>query len=224
MNEKTGWETSVLSGIKVPEHHTLVRCVIEGDASMLHDRYPAEQMIADLRQKTGSRSKPKDLTFEDEANPKVYRGLDGKTGIPTSNIFAAMREGGKEVALKGRAKMTRADGKSKLPAMVKLFPREFVPFVEDEEGNQPHWTPDIRQGKNEHTGGATCIVRPKFNAGWRLCFFVLINKGAEFADQKLVHEIVRAAGMYAGLGSFRPNCGGSFGTFTILEWEVVEEK
>jgi len=36
-----------------------------------------------------------------------------------------------------------------------------------------------------------------------------------------IEEIIKAAGDYIGIGSFRPQCNGSFGRFTLLEIKEI---
>jgi hypothetical protein len=48
--------------------------------------------------------------------------------------------------------------------------------------------------------------------------------GLEGLTMEHIKELFRKSGRNTGLGSFRPACGGQFGTYDVVEFEVVEQK
>jgi hypothetical protein len=47
---------------------------------------------------------------------------------------------------------------------------------------------------------------------------------AAIIGEKLMRDIVDAAGQRIGLGAFRPSCKGPYGKFKVVEWKAEETK
>ena len=88
-----------------------------------------------------------------------------------------------------------------------------------------HLTPNIYDYIHEvpgkrppKTGGACIIKRPAFRTGWIAEFTLNVLDDGINADQ--IRASLEAAGIYVGLGSWRPE----YGRFIVTEWEVIRQE
>lgn len=188
-----------------------VRVVLGGIGNgLLMNRMPPET-LEQIRTKT-SPPKRRDISHEEEATPKLYVDDDGNLGIPSLNLYASLVEAGREVAYKGRSKVSTATS-TKLYAFFEIE-EEFLLMLDD-----PEWKVDRRRGVNPNGGEATCLIRPFFPE-WRIEVTVRINQ--ILINEKSVQDLFRIAGTQVGLGDFRPQKRGPFGRFEVAVWEVLE--
>ncbi len=160
------------------------------------------------------KARPQDLKWEDAAMAKVIRDEEGRVGIPSDYILAALNYAGKFVKFDKRKFMANKDS-SLVPALLN-FLDEFYPFKNQEEPIIP-----VRnRGRLPKDGTAVCIVRPKIR-NWEMELVV------EFDDDEIegdkVKDLFVQAGKKAGLGGWRPACKGKYGKFTVTKFEVVEQ-
>lgn len=79
------------------------------------------------------------------------------------------------------------------------------------------WSIDTRAVRIPSTGGRILRHRPIFH-DWKLEF--TLDLDTELLSEKLLRQIVDAAGKRIGLGDFRPDCLGPYGRFVVNSWEV----
>jgi len=204
----------------VTEETIMLVCV--GRTPLLMDPMDEESIVNDLI--LGER-KPKDKTtpIRDRAAKKIYRDPAGKIALPSVMLFASLRGAGRKIKVGPRATITKYDGETSLPAILTIREMYLVlkhPEVKDFE---EAWVPDVRRGQLQ--SGQTCgIIRPRFDK-WGFEVTVDIDySGLEGLTRAHILDLFRKSGRNTGLGSFRPACGGQFGTYDIANFVVIEQK
>lgn len=149
-------------------------------------------------------------TPREQAEKRVYTGLDGKPMIPQPNLFRCLIDAGAYFKA-GRSKVTTQKS-SLLPACVDIEGAE-IPLV-----SKAPWDVDTRAVRIPATGGRILCHRPCFH-DWALSFEAEID--TTMITAALFREIVDAAGKRIGLGDFRPACKGPFGKFVVTSWAAA---
>ena len=62
--------------------------------------------------------------------------------------------------------------------------------------------------------------RPRFDE-WSIEFSARINDDVLPPD--FVHQLMSEGGQQVGIGDFRPQCRGPFGTFNVVKWEELKK-
>jgi hypothetical protein len=188
-----------------------IRIKITGTTPLICNKFTDEnQMSASNSTRTstiGDKGSPRE-----QAEKKLYIGLDGAPMIPQPNIFRAIIDGGKFFKA-GKSKVTTVKS-SLIPACAEIEGVE-IP-IKSNEG----WEIDTRAVRIPSTGGRILSHRPKFN-DWELEFTAHLDE--EVMSSALLREIIDAAGKRIGLGDFRPDCKGPFGKFVVTHWQETEK-
>lgn len=142
------------------------------------------------------------------AEKKLYIGQDGKPMIPQPNLLRCIVEGG-QFFKAGKKQITTAKS-SMLYSCVSIHGSEIS--IKSKSG----WKVDTRPVRIPSTGGRILAHRPCFD-DWKLKFTAEID--TEIITTKLFRQIVDAAGKRMGLGDFRPQTKGPYGTFVVTEWK-----
>ena len=159
------------------------------------------------RKRTGETEDP-----EEEARKKLYR--DPKTkkiAIPARLIKAAIREAAKDYKVPGKGRTTFKDY---VRAGIIIEPQ----FIEiDCNGKDPEeaWQVDIQPGVLPSNKAMVLIARPRFDE-WKLRFRIKVIDPT-IKDEDLMKFLV-TAGMYKGIGSYRPD----YGLFKVTKFEKVK--
>lgn len=143
----------------------------------------------------------------EQAEKKLYIGLDGQPMIPQPNLFRCIIDAGTYFKA-GKSKVTTQKS-SLIPACVEVYGTE-LPIIHKEP-----WQVDTRPVRIPSTGGRILANRPMFN-DWQLSFTMSFDP--DMIGAKLLREILDAAGRRIGLGDFRPACKGPFGKFVVVNW------
>lgn len=170
---------------------------------------------------TGQKPQKKagDRNQNDICEDKIYRNAEGVMCIPQTWLWAALSHAGRQIGYgDGKAKVATADS-TKLPEFLTFSGMDFPFEGADDDGNIP-WEANLMRGVNTSTEGATGIVRPLVKAGWKVIIMVEFN--ATKMPVKTLVDLFGKAGEIAGLGDFRPQKRGPFGTFTVEEVETAE--
>lgn len=185
---------------------------IEGTTPLLCNKFTdAAQLSASSGTRTsitGDKGSPLE-----QAEERLYIGLDDEPMIPQPNLFRCIIDAGKYFKA-GKSKVTTQKS-SIIPACVEILGVE-IPII-----HKDPWMVDTRAVRIPSTGGRILCHRPCFN-DWALEFVVELD--TTMVGEKLFREIVDAAGKRIGLGDFRPDCKGPFGKFVVTKWEVKELK
>jgi hypothetical protein len=156
-----------------------------------------------------------ELTMQQIAENTVIRNEEGLIGIPNSYLFGSLVNGGRLVKFDSKKSFTNAES-SLVPSFIFLL-AQFFPFKDQ---NEPMIVSKMRIPTK--SGGAQVAIRAMFKR-WEFDSDILFNDD-EIHESK-VRAIVKYAGMACGLGAFRPNRKGPYGTFEIARWEVeVDEE
>ena len=188
-----------------------IKVTIKGISALICNRFTdaaAEAATSGTRSAiNGDKGSPKE-----QAEPKLYTGVDGKTLIiPSPNVFSCIIEAGK-FHKNGKSKLTTQKS-SLIPSALSLTEAELP--IRTRDG----WRVDTRAVRIPSTGGRILCHRPMFD-DWELDFTIDLDH--EFMAPTLVRQIVDDAGKRIGLGDFRPACKGPFGRFVVTSWK--EEK
>ncbi|MBF0182673.1 MAG: hypothetical protein HQM03_21885 [Magnetococcales bacterium] len=183
---------------------------IEGTTPLLCNKFTdAAQMASSSGTRAsivGDKGTPHEI-----ATSKLYIGNSGTMMIPAPNLFRAIIDAGK--FFKAGKSLITTQKSSLIPACISIEEIE-LPL----EHKEP-WTVDTRAVRIPSTGGRILAHRPSFN-DWKLQFTLILDDG--MITQKLLREILDAAGARIGLGDFRPACKGPFGRFVVTQWAVEE--
>lgn len=189
-----------------------IHVTIEGVTPLLLHRFTdaaAQAATASTRTvAVGEHGSPKE-----QAAQSLYVDDDERPIIPQPNLFRCIMDAGKFFKA-GKSKVTTQKS-SMIPACLEIEEMYF-PI----EHSQP-WEVDARPVRIPSTGGRILRYRPMFH-DWRLNF--TLNLDTDLLSEKLLREIVDAAGKRIGLGDFRPDCKGPFGKFVVVNWECEKEK
>lgn len=173
---------------------------------------------------TGVRpNKPKDRPLIEVCQEKLYRefGDTGRVGIPAECLFACLVAAGRNV--KNGKKQVSTATSTTIPGLmsIKSFFMPFTNVVEGEDGKA--WRVDKRRGQLDNGGKkvAVGIVRPRFDA-WE--FDVEVEFDDKIVNESVIRALFEDAGKNQGLGSFRPNKKGPFGTFKVTKFEVLKSE
>jgi len=172
---------------------------IQGSTPLLVNRFVCEQLDQTKRKiVTG-----KQTSVED----KLYM-VDGKPYIPCEYLERAMIDAGKDFKGKGRSTLSKIMG-----AMVSILPDALII-------SPSKWVIDVRSAVNPTTKGRMMVQRPKFVA-WRLKFELVIE--TDDIPTERIKEILDFAGMYVGIGDYRPVKKGKFGKFMVTSFKEKKE-
>ena len=158
--------------------------------------------------------KVKEMTYPQRADLVRYRGPNDGFGVPAECLFAALVHAGRFVKFEAKRNVSNAE-MSMVPGFLTIE-QEFLAFKNQKPDS---WTVDKRRAVNPATGGAMCVIRPRFPK-WELDVIVEINhQGGIKLEQ--VRQLFETAGRESGLGDHRKK--GSFGRFSIAKWQVTEK-
>ena len=147
-------------------------------------------------------------TPQEQAEQKLYIGLDGKPMIPQPNMLRCIIDAGTYFKA-GKSKVT-TQKTSLIPACVEIEGAE-IPLK-----HKDPWAVDTRAVRIPSTGGRILCHRPCFH-DWRLSF--MLNLDTTILSGRMLRDIIDTAGKRIGLGDYRPACKGPFGRFVVVEWQ-----
>lgn len=165
-------------------------------------------------------SLPKDWTFDQVAESKLYRDSEGRIAVPVDWIYPCLITAGREVSLAKKTEKVSTAKTTKLFRFLNIEEEEqgSLPLSNGTPGVPPEWKTDARRGRLKD-GTAVCVIRPLIPE-WSCEFTLRVRTDRITLDK--VRQVVETAGEI-GLGDFRPDCKGPFGIFEIDEWEVLEK-
>lgn len=150
-------------------------------------------------------------TPREEAEKVTYRDRQGRFYFPGAAIGRLLREAGGGHKLKG----TRKSAKYVVPAAVLVLEDAIIlcngdgkPALDFEVDSRPVVIPA--------TKGRVMRHRPRFDQ-WSASFTLRINDTVLPVD--FVQRLLTEGGEQIGIGDFRPEKGGPFGCFNVIEWK-----
>jgi hypothetical protein len=181
---------------------------IRGTSPLLQHRYP----MPDEEKKFGEECEAAGLDPKKTSNIEAswYHNNGGGAYIPAEHIKGALVGAGKGEKVAGRGNTT---WNNILKVGVAVIPAE-VGFLPTKK------TYDYIDKRYCKVGTARVMrERPAFNTGWESEF--TLEADAE-VDEKNLGKLMRRAGR-RGIGDYRPEKGGGFGTFEVVGFERVED-
>lgn len=178
---------------------------IKGLVPLLQHRFSEEKLTKAKTTRTGDRTLTEEAKKEN-ASQYLYTDKKGKLVQPSNHVEAAMIKVASEFRLAGAGKKTYKDI---VKAGVFVFPENII------HKNQK-WEVDSRSVVI-NGGGRVMSYRPRLEE-WELSFEVEVTDPR--ADPEVIKGILVHAGLYKGLGSYRPR----FGRFSVTEFSEIKEK
>lgn len=173
-----------------------IKVTIEGE-HLLMNKYNMEAQ-------TTSRRTTKSYDPKEEAERSAYwsSGKKKELIIPSSVLYASI------INASSWYKISKRSAKSVLAGSIRIAPMEISLGTDKYEIDT---RPVVIQRAKVLKSRATL---PK----WKASFEILYNEQL-IADVNIIKEILIEAGQRIGIMDFRPQRGGSFGTFTVTEFE-----
>jgi len=182
---------------------------VKGICPLLQARHPDPDEEAKIAQRKGSKStkiKTKALTDDEQFDMHAYRTSKKKFYQPSEMFEAAMTRAAVNFKMEGKKSY-----KDVIKGGLIVEPIEIV------HANQK-FEMDARWGKNPSTGGAVWVVRPRVD-DWEMNFSIKLLQD-ERVSADVLKDILIYAGLYVGIGSWRPK----FGQFEVTKFQEVKEK
>lgn len=134
---------------------------------------------------------------------------DGYYYLPADHLKGAMINAGGFV--KAKVGNSRKSMKNIVAAMFFVSPQELtLPDYDDI---------DKRSAVNRNVKARIIVVRPKWT-NWKIDFTLSVDN--DTITQETVEEILKYAGSYVGIGSFRPTNNGQFGRFEVEKIKMLK--
>lgn len=182
-----------------------IRVKIKGLTPLLMNRLIPEEL-----ERGGT--KPQRYNKEEEARKRAYIAeINGEKQlyIPARWIYSMLVKAAASYKAKGK----RSSLSSLLAGTIRVEP-EKIPLGTDK------YEIDERPVRIQQS--RVLAWRPKIN-NWEAEFYIIYNKmwiGKELAEQ--LRKILEDGAIRLGIGDFRPQHKGWFGTFTVEEFEIIE--
>jgi hypothetical protein len=187
---------------------------IEGTSPLLQHRFGEEaegESGKASRNITIVRGSPRE-----EADKVAYRSKDGHFYIPGTWIFGTLCAAGGNHKMKGSRKSARFV----VPAAVRVGEIEIPVRNGDGESLAKDFEVDSRPVTIPATKGRIMRHRPRFDC-WSASFSLVVNDS--ILPEDFVHQLLTEAGAQQGIGDYRPEKRGPFGTFRVTLWEPLKE-
>jgi hypothetical protein len=143
-------------------------------------------------------------TPEEDAESRLYVLPDGSYYFPGENLRQSM------ITAAGRHKIGRRGAGTDAAAALSIEP-DAMPLTGD-------WHTDSRAVVIPATKGRILRHRPMFDK-WSIDFNLLIV--SSMFDVQLARRVLDDAGLFVGLGDFRPQKKGPFGRFQVDSWKKL---
>lgn len=186
---------------------------IEGVTPLLQHRFSEKAEQADA--KGGVRMvKHEDREPREVAQSVAYMREDGTFYFPGACIGAMLCE----VASNHKQKGNRKSMRFVVPASV-MCVEESIAITNGDGGPAKHFEVDSRPVVIPSTKGRIMRHRPRFDK-WGAAFHLRIN--VDLIEPKFVNLLMVQGGEINGLGDYRPQKRGPFGTFILTDWKKIK--
>ncbi|MBN1632134.1 MAG: hypothetical protein JW990_20445 [Thermoleophilia bacterium] len=188
----------------------LIEVWIEGTNSLLQHRF-SETVEVDTKRVT-RRVQLASETPREAAERSAYRESDGALFFPGAAIARLLREAGSAHKQRG----SRRSVKYIVPAAVLVLDDAIPLFALDRERRLRDFEVDARPVTIPATKGRIMRFRPRLDE-WTARIRLRINEDVLPAD--VIRQLLVEGGMQIGVGDYRPERGGPFGTFAVVSWD-----
>lgn len=180
---------------------------IKGTTSLLQHRFGEQaegEAGATTRNVLVNRGSPRE-----EAQKVVYQNGKGEFYFPGAAIARMTREAGGAHKMKG----TRKSAKYVIPAAVLVMGDEVIILNGDGQTPAKSFEVDSRPVTIPATKGRVMRHRPRFD-DWSAKFKLRINE--TLLPPEFINKLLGEGGQQIGIGDYRPEKGGPFGTFILI--------
>jgi hypothetical protein len=189
----------------------LIETWIEGTMALLQHRM-ADGALDRGKTRTNVADAANDPRNEAEAGVYRLKGPGSQCAIPGAGLARLLREAGGAHKIKG----SRKSVKYLVPAAVVVLDELCGLYLHDRKTAIVDFEVDSRPVVIPATKGRVMRHRARFNE-WAAKLTVRVNE--KILDDQLVRQLLSDGGEQIGIGDFRPEKGGPFGTFGIVLWE-----
>jgi hypothetical protein len=185
----------------------LVNVAIRGDTSLLQHRFSESAEAApSTRKMLVNHGTPRE-----QAEKVTYRNGQGFYH-PGAAIGRLIREAGSGHKLRG----SRRSAKFVVPSCVLVMEDKIDLLNGDGKSHLKDYEVDSRPVTIPSTKGKVMRHRPRFDQ-WSMQFTLRINE--DILPVEFVQQLLTEGGQQIGIGDFRPEKSGPFGTFQITSWQ-----
>lgn len=185
---------------------------IEGHTALLQHRATEESLNGNSKTRRNSAQAAEDPRNFCEKH--IYRMPNKQIAVPGAAFSRLLREAGGAHKIRG----SRKSLKYLIPASV-LISEDLCPlFLKDCKTPITDFEVDSRPVTIPATKGRVMRYRARFNE-WACCVNLRIND--DLIAEELVRQILTEGLQQIGIGDFRPEKGGPFGTSTLTSWKVL---
>lgn len=180
------------------------KVTIKGISPLLQARHPSpeeEEKITGLSQGNKKRRK---LSDKEQYEMHAFK-LKGKYYQPSEQIEAAMTKASVNFKMDGKKTF-----KDVIKGGIFVDPPQII-------HKKKKFIMDACWGRNPSTGGAIWVVRPRIDE-WELELNINLLQDERISSEQL-KEILVYAGLYVGIGAWRPK----FGRFEVIKFEEVDK-
>jgi hypothetical protein len=186
----------------------LINVTIKGTTALLQNRFQeSAQQQSSTRKMLVTYGTPRE-----EAQKGANIDKDGQFFFPGAAIGRLLREAGSNHKLKG----SRKSAKFVVPAAVLVMNDAITILNGDEKSPIKDFEVDSRPVVIPATKGRVMRHRPRFDV-WSAAFTLRINDS--ILPDDFVAQLLTDGGQQIGIGDFRPEKGGPFGTFIVTNWK-----
>lgn len=189
----------------------LIHIIIKGTSPLLVNRFRESSEI----EKATRRVVVKRGSPREEATKVAYIDEEQRFYYPATAIARLLRESASNHKMKG----SRRSAKYAVPGAIFLTCDTLLIRNGDGKTLVKDFEVDSRPVVIPATKGRIMCHRPRFE-DWSCSFDLRLNE--ELLPSDFVHQLLTEGGQQIGIGSFRPEKGGPFGTFNVVHWEMKD--
>lgn len=185
-----------------------IQVEIRGITPLLIHRFTEESES----EKSSRKMKVRQTDPREEATKNAYIAKDGTFYFSSFSIPSTMGGAGSNHKMKGSRKSLRFV----VPSAVRMTSDTVT--ILNGEGPAKNFEVDSRPVTIPATKGKIMRHRPRFNQ-WGAKFEMTVNDDLLSVDD--AHTLLNEAGLSIGIGDFRPEKRGPFGTFRVIEFKEI---
>lgn len=183
---------------------------IKGTTSLLLNRFTeTSEVNKSTRMVLVDRGTPRE-----QAEKSAYRDKEDRFVFPGASIARLLREAGGNHKVRG----TRKSARYLVPAAV-LILEDMILIGNGNGALVKDFEVDSRPVVIPATKGRIMAHRPRFDC-WSARFNIRINETLLPVD--FINQLLVEGSQQIGIGAFRPEKGGPFGTFLVTNWKETE--
>jgi hypothetical protein len=191
---------------------TIVECWITGTMPLLQNRATEEALTGKTRSNNpGAAEDPRDI-----CERTIYRMPNKQIAVPGTAYARMIREAGGSHKAKG----SRKSLKYLVPGSVIILDDLCGLYHPDRNTPITSFEVDARPVTIPATKGRVMRYRARFNS-WASRFNLRINE--QILDETMVRRLTIEGLQQIGVGDFRPEKGGPFGTADVTSWKVLND-